>query len=101
MTGIPPDPAEQRILRMLDSSYPLCKTDVIWILEWIKKKVACDDPNILGLSQPRLLRSFHCFADAAMYIINERTQGRQEAERLRAVLSEAVRGVTGQNGNEA
>lgn len=32
---------QQKISRFLDPSHPLCRSDVIWILDWIKKKSGC------------------------------------------------------------
>ncbi|GGG09497.1 hypothetical protein [Paenibacillus abyssi] len=88
------DPAEQKIRRILDPAHPLSKSDVIWVLEWIKKKVADEDPSLLGLSQPRLLKSFHCFAEAAMFLIHHRLGYDHETNRLRATLAEAVHGIS-------
>lgn len=31
------DPTELRIRRILDSEYPLCRDDVVWMLGFIKK----------------------------------------------------------------
>jgi hypothetical protein len=78
---------------MFQPDYPLCKEDVVWILDLIKKKVAEEDPELLDLSQPRLLRSFHFFAETAMMLIHRRHFFDQEADRLRTWLQEAAAGI--------
>ncbi|SFE13200.1 hypothetical protein SAMN04487969_101224 [Paenibacillus algorifonticola] len=86
--------AELRISRILNPNHPLSREDVIWMLEYIKKKVADDDPALTGLSQPRLLRNFHCFAEAAMSLIHRGRASDQEADRLQGWLKEASYGLT-------
>ncbi|GFN32037.1 hypothetical protein [Paenibacillus xylaniclasticus] len=81
-----------RVNRLLDNSYPLCREDVIWILEYIKKKVADEDPKLLDLSQPHLLKMFHSFAEASMSLI-QRKHGDYEIDRLRRWLKDAVDGI--------
>ncbi|WP_051250903.1 hypothetical protein [Paenibacillus harenae] len=87
------DLTEKRIHRILDPDHPLCREDVIWMLEFIKKKVADEDPAILDLSQPRLMQNFHFFAEAAMSLIHRRHYYDQEADRLRDWLREAAYGL--------
>ncbi|MUT66768.1 hypothetical protein [Paenibacillus sp. NEAU-GSW1] len=87
---------DSRIHRILDTNHPLCREDVVWMLEYIKKKVADEDPALAELSQPRLLKSFHCFAEAAMSLVHRRHCSAQEASRLRGWLSEAAFGLTSQ-----
>ena len=55
---------------MLHPSHQLCREDVVWILEYIKKKVTEEDPNLLGLAQPRLLKNFQYFAEISMMLIH-------------------------------
>ncbi|MBW7474225.1 hypothetical protein K0T92_05670 [Paenibacillus oenotherae] len=88
-----PRPAADRISRILNPDYPLCRDDVVWILEYIKKKVADEAPELLSLSQPRLLRNFQCFAEASMILIKQRGGCGHEADRLRNCLLEAVDGL--------
>ncbi|WP_127531472.1 hypothetical protein [Paenibacillus kobensis] len=91
-TNLPSSLAAVRVNRLLDNSYPLCREDVIWILEYIKKKVADEDPKLLDLSQPHLLKMFHSFAEASMSLI-QRKHGDHEVDRLRRWLKDAVDGV--------
>lgn len=87
---------QSKLDHILHPSYQLCREDVIWILEFIKKKVAEEDPNLLGLAQPRLLKNFHYFAEISMMLIHRRNGFDQEADRLKMWLREAAYGL--QNG---
>ncbi|WP_051236560.1 hypothetical protein [Paenibacillus pinihumi] len=84
---------QQKISRFLDPSHPLCRSDVIWILDWIKKKVAADNPSTLGLSQPQLWKGFSRFAEAAMLLIHCQRFSYDETDRLRKLLAEAVSAI--------
>lgn len=85
--------AQRKMEQILDANHPLCRNDVIWILAYIKKKVAEEDPLFLDLSQPRLLKNFHYFAEAAMLLINQHPFFDQEADRLKQWMSEASFGL--------
>ncbi|EFM12898.1 conserved hypothetical protein [Paenibacillus curdlanolyticus YK9] len=86
-------PASKRLNRLLDPSYPLCREDVIWVLEYIKKKVADIDPTLMDSSQPNLIKAFHSFAEASMSLI-QRKNGDHEVDRLRRWLTDAVEGLS-------
>lgn len=91
---IPPVIDAQRKLRhILDSHHPLCREDAVWVLEYMKKKVAEEDPHLLALSQPRLLQNFRFFAEVAMQLIHRRPVCDHEADRIRNWLSEASYGM--------
>jgi hypothetical protein len=92
-----PHPTEKRINRILDPAHPLCRSDVIWMLEFIKKKVADEDPALLDLSQPRLMQNFLFFAEAAMSLIHRRHYSAQETDRLRDWLRQAAYGLNQDN----
>jgi len=77
----------------MDPSHSLCKDDVVWILEYIKKKVAEEDPALLDLSQPRLLQNFRYFAEVSLMLIQRRNGFDQEADRLRSWICEASFGL--------
>ena len=85
--------AEQRLERILSQNHTLCKEDVIWVLDFVKKKIAEHDPRLTDLSQPRLLKNFHYFAEVAMFIIHRRPSCGEETERLRTWLAEATFGL--------
>lgn len=84
---------ERKLARILDPDHPLCRDEVVWVLEFIKKKVAEEDPKWMELSQPRLLKNFHYFAEIALMLIQKRNGFDQEAGRLKDWLNEAVHGL--------
>jgi hypothetical protein len=86
-----PHPIRSRIERILSADYPICRDDVVWMLEYIKKKVADEAPELLSLPQPRLLRIFQNFAEVSMMMLKHRNGCiGPEADRLRGCLSEAI-----------
>ncbi|MCU6709000.1 hypothetical protein M6D81_09735 [Paenibacillus sp. J5C_2022] len=84
-----------RVRRILDPAHPLCRDDVIWMLGYIKKKVADGDPLLSDLSQPRLMHNFLSFAEAAMALLQRKHYCDQEADRIRHWLREAAFGLMG------
>jgi hypothetical protein len=95
----PANMAERKLEMLLNKAHPLCKDDVIWILEYIKKNVAEEDPRLLELSQPRLLQNFRYFADIALMLIHRRNGFDQEADRLKDWIAEASFGLHSQDRN--
>ncbi|MFD0959331.1 hypothetical protein [Paenibacillus chungangensis] len=87
--------SEMRIQKILDPAHPLCRDDVIWMLGYIKKKVADGDPLLADLSQPRLMHNFLSFAEAAMALLQRSHYCDQETDRIRHWLSEAAFGLIG------
>ncbi|MFC6331307.1 hypothetical protein ACFP56_01615 [Paenibacillus septentrionalis] len=87
------DQTKRKIDQILDPTYPLSRDDVVWMLGYITKKVADADPAVLELSQPRLMKNFHAYAEAAMALLHRRASSEQEAERLRDWLREASHGL--------
>lgn len=85
--------SQSRLEQILHPSYQLCREDVVWILEFIKKKVAEEDPKLHGLSQPRMMENFRYFAEVAMMLIHHRSGFDQEADRLKMWLREAAYGL--------
>jgi hypothetical protein len=85
--------AKRRIAQIVDPSHLLCKEDIVWILEYIKKKVAEKNPQLLELSQPRLLQNFRYFAEISLMLIQRRNGFDQEADRLKAWIAEATFGL--------
>jgi hypothetical protein len=84
--------APGKLEQILQPGYQLCREDVIWILEFIKKKVAEEDPGLSGLSQPQLIKSFRYFTEIAMMLIHRKNGFDQEADRLKMWLREAAYG---------
>lgn len=87
------DQSKQKIERILDPAYPISRDDVVWMLGYITKKVADEDPAIMGLSQPQLLRNFHAYAEVSMALINRRNSSDQDVIRLREWLRQAATGL--------
>jgi hypothetical protein len=73
-----------RLEQISHPCHPLCREDVIWMLELIKKKVVEQDPSIMDLDQPQLIQHFHAFAELAMKLIHRRPASYPEAEHLKA-----------------
>lgn len=55
--------------------------------------MADEDPALLGLSQPRLLKNFRFFAEITMQLVHRHNACVEEANRLREWLSEASYGL--------
>lgn len=88
-----PDPAGAKFNRLLREDHPLCRDDLVWILDYIKQKAAENDPVLLGLHQPRLLRNFHFFAELALMLLSGRPEPGQEQHALKSMLKEAGYGL--------
>jgi hypothetical protein len=84
--------APGKLEQILQPGYQLCREDVVWILEFIKKKVAEEDPGLAGLSQPHLIKSFRYFTEIAMMLIHRKNGFDQEADRLKIWLRETAYG---------
>lgn len=84
---------QQRLDRIFDRNHNLCREDMIYVLELIKKRVADADPHFLELSQPRLLLHFQYFTEVAMQLIHHRALAYDQENQLRRKLLEAVDGI--------
>ena len=82
------------INRINDPDYPLSREDVIWTLEFMKRKMADEAPELLGLPQPLLLRKFQSFAEASLMLLKSRSGCGYETDRLRNCLQEVIEGLT-------
>ncbi|WP_168121996.1 hypothetical protein [Paenibacillus sp. HB172176] len=91
------DPIEGKLKAIMDPEYPLTRSDVVWMLGYIKKRVADADPLLTDLSQPRLLQNFLYFAEIAMSLIQRRNACDQEADRMREWLRQAAYGLLPDN----
>ncbi|MEK8129869.1 hypothetical protein WMW72_18355 [Paenibacillus filicis] len=87
------DLTRRKLDQIMDPSRPLCKEEIVWMLEYIKKKVAEEDPELMDLSQPRLLQNFRYFAEISLMLIQRRNGFDQEADRLKSWLREASHGL--------
>jgi hypothetical protein len=82
-----------RLQQILHPSHPLCKEDMIWVLEYIKKKVADEESQLTELPQPQLLKSYCYFTEIAMMLIHQR-QPPHDSDRLKRLIREAVEAIT-------
>jgi hypothetical protein len=83
----------RKLRLILDADTPLCREDVVWALDYIKKKVADEDSALAELSQPRLLKNYRGFAEAATSLLASPRTGPLEADRIRNMLREALYGL--------
>jgi len=88
-----PNPNRGRIEQILHPSHTLKRDDVIWVLDYIKKKVADKDPDLLTLPQPRLVENFQYYAEVAMILLHRNFFYDQEYDRLKKYLREALHGL--------
>ncbi|MEX2414906.1 MAG: hypothetical protein WD424_02085 [Paenibacillaceae bacterium] len=87
--------------KLMDPSHVLCKRDILWVLDYIKQKVAEEDPGLLSLHQPRLLQNFHYFAEVAMLMLHKRYQHGHEQEQIKSLLREACYGLMNMENSSA
>jgi len=87
------NPSQWKLAQILRPDHPLVKTDIIWVLEYIKKRVAEEDPRLLELPQPRLLTNFRYFAEISMMLIHRRPFFDHEMNRLKTWMLEASHGL--------
>lgn len=80
-------------LDALLSKVELTKSEVIWILEYIKSQIVMEDPKLLGLSQPRLLKNYLYFAKTSLLIIHQWDKNDQEMSSILHWLREAAYGL--------
>jgi len=85
-----PAGAPDTLRRLLDPDYPLCKEDLIWALDYIKRKVADGAPEWKGLDRPRLLAHFAAYANLAMHLLQRQSLCGEDAEQLRAMLMDTL-----------
>ena len=90
MTGSP----EQKLQQLLNNSSEWCREDVVWIMEYVKKKVTDKDPSLMNLNQSRLLENFHYFAELAMMLIHQNYRFNQDVGQLRMWVEEALYGIS-------
>lgn len=90
---IKPNVADIKFQQLMKDSYTLRKEDIIWVLNYLKQKAAEEDPALLGLPQPRLLKNFHHYAEVALMLIQIRHASGQEQSHIRSLLREACHGL--------
>ncbi|MEB3102947.1 hypothetical protein [Ferviditalea candida] len=87
------DPTRKKFRAIMDPYYSLKREDIVWMLEYIKKKVADADPHLLNLTKPRLLSNQYYFAKVALMLIQKQYGGQQEMAQIKHWLAEAAYGL--------
>ncbi|HEY0827990.1 MAG TPA: hypothetical protein VGE40_07845 [Bacilli bacterium] len=85
------NPKYSKFKQILSPNHTLLREDIIWVLDYIKEKVAEGDPLLLDLPEPRLLKNFHYFAKVALLLIHKRQI--IEPDQLKQWLAEAAFGL--------
>lgn len=83
--------ADAKLAQMLRPEYALCRDDVVWMLEYIRKTLAEAEASAPVMSPAELLRQFRCFAEVALMLIRRGPAAcDREIELLRASLRDNV-----------
>lgn len=82
--------ADVPLRRLLDSTQPFCREDVLWALHAMKRKLAEGAPEWSGLDRPELLACFSCFAEMSLLLLHRQTPGHPETERFRAMVAKML-----------
>jgi hypothetical protein len=56
--------------QITDPNGVLNRDDLVWLLEYVKVKVAEPDPELLKLPPQRLLRNFRAYAELALLLVH-------------------------------
>lgn len=78
-----------RIDRITDPNHPLCREDVIWVLNNIKLRLIEHHDILLTLDREVLLRSYRYFAELSTLMLHRVPANGQESERLQRCIREA------------
>lgn len=88
-----PNASDLKFQQLMNESYTLRREDIVWVLSYLKQKAAEEDPALLGLPQPRLLKNFCHYAEVALMLIQVRHASGQEQRHIRESLREACHGL--------
>lgn len=81
-----------RMERIMDKQHPLCKEDIVWVLNMVKSKLSCNDEALSALDADRIKRNFCYFAEVSVMLL-QHNKFDQESDRLRFYLAEAAYGL--------
>ena len=81
-----PNPNQARLQQILHPDHTLKRDDVVWVLDYIKKRWPIRIPELQILPQPRLMENFHYFAEVAMMLVHPHSFYDQEFDRLKRYL---------------
>lgn len=85
-----PNPITIRFERIMDPNHPLCREDVVWLLNTIKIKLIAS-PSAPALSYDTILHSYRYYAEVSMLMLQRTSSSALESERLRTYMREAAR----------
>jgi hypothetical protein len=71
----------------------LTKSEVVWVLDYIKDQLTVEDAMLLGLSHARLVKNFLYFAKTSLVLIHQWEKNDQEMDKLILWLKEAAYGL--------
>lgn len=83
------NPDRLKLEQIAHPSHPLCREDVVWMLEFIKKKAAEKDPILLDQPQPHLIEHLYIYAEVAMKLIHRHPLYDQDIAQLKAWIYDA------------
>jgi hypothetical protein len=78
----------------------LTRSEVIWVLDYIKDQIHQDDPMIWGLSKNRLIANFYYYGKISSLLLHQWEKNDQEMDRLTQWLREAAYGLDSKSRSE-
>ena len=76
------------VRRLLDATQPFLRDDVIWALDYVRRKAADKAPLSSAAGPLPCCEYFACFAEMALILLNRQMPGPEEQARFRAMLAE-------------
>lgn len=75
--------------KIMDENTVLCRDDVIWMLDYVKQRLAAKHSHAFHISQDRWLHHFKTFANTAMMLLHDHRFCDQDMQRIKQQLYEA------------
>lgn len=85
-------PTSVRLSRILDPNHPLCREDIVWVLDVIKQQLTDHPDKWIMLTSDQLVRRFHSYAEISSLLVHSSSYG-QESDRIRKYLTILVSGL--------
>lgn len=87
-----------RMARIMDTQHPLCREDIVWVLNFVKSKLTEKEEAWARLGPERILQNFRYFAEISLLLIRG-VSFSEKSEHIRQYLSEATYGLLDQDGD--
>ncbi|GAC41623.1 hypothetical protein [Paenibacillus popilliae] len=87
-----------RMARIMDTQHPLCREDIVWVLNFVKSKLTEQDEAWVRLGPERILQNFRYFSEISLLLIHG-VSFSEKSEHIRQDLAEATYGLLDQQGN--